>query len=70
MSKNTMATAIPDKGGGNRFAVDQCIEFLEDNGDRENIVFCEKKWMEMGGGNAITHTHTNTPQFLDLDYDN
>ena len=36
----------------------------------ENIVFCEKKWMEMGGGNAITHTHTNTPQFLDLDYDN
>ena len=22
----------------------------------------------MGGGNAITHTHTNTPQFLDLDY--
>ena len=38
MSKSVMATAIPDKGGGNRFAVDQCMEFLDENGDHENRV--------------------------------
>ena len=34
-----MATTVPNKGGGSKFAVDKCLEFIDENGDREgNII--------------------------------
>ncbi len=33
-----MASTLPHKGGTGRFAVSKCLEFLEENGDREGKV--------------------------------
>ena len=33
-----MATAVPTKGSGGKFSVDKCLEFLEENGDKEGDV--------------------------------
>ena len=34
-----MAPTVPNKGGGGKFVVDKCLEFVEENGDREgNII--------------------------------
>lgn len=38
MSGATMATALPEKGGGDKFMLDKCLEWLEENGDKENSV--------------------------------
>ena len=38
MSGATMATALPEKGGGDKFMLDKCLECLEENGDKENSV--------------------------------
>jgi len=32
-SRSLMATAVPNKGGGSKFVVDKCIEFICENGD-------------------------------------
>ena len=37
-SKGWMASTVPIKGSTGRFAVDKCLEFLEENGDREGKV--------------------------------
>ena len=38
-SRSFMASAVPMKGGTGRFAIDKCLEFVEENGDREgNII--------------------------------
>ena len=34
-SRSLMATAVPNKGGGSKFVVDKCIEFIGENGDLE-----------------------------------
>ena len=33
-----MATAVPMKGGGSKFTVDKCVEFIDENGDREGDI--------------------------------
>ena len=37
-NRSFMATTVPNKGGGSKFAVDKCLEFIEENGDRENNI--------------------------------
>ena len=32
MGKGWMATTVPSKGGTGQFAVDKCLEFIEENG--------------------------------------
>ena len=32
-SRSLMATAVPNKGGGSKFVVDKCMEFIAENGD-------------------------------------
>ena len=32
-SRSLMATAVPNKGGGSKFVVDNCMEFIGENGD-------------------------------------
>ena len=32
-SRSLMATAVPNKGGGSKFVVDKCMEFIGENGD-------------------------------------
>ena len=34
-SRSFMATTVPNKGGGRKFAVDKCLEFIDEHGDRE-----------------------------------
>ena len=34
-TKMFMATAVPTKGGTGKFALDKCLEFVEENGDQE-----------------------------------
>ena len=34
-SKSWMATAVPTKGASGKFSVDKCLEFIDENGDRE-----------------------------------
>jgi hypothetical protein len=36
--KAWMGTAVPMKGSTGRFATDKCLEFMDENGDRENQV--------------------------------
>ena len=36
--KSFMASAVPMKGGTGRFAVDKCVEFIDENGDAENKI--------------------------------
>ena len=36
-----MATAIPLKGGGDKFVVDKCIEFIDGLGDRQNSIIVQ-----------------------------
>ena len=38
MSKSVMCTTIANKGGGSKFSLDKCVEFFEENGDRENRI--------------------------------
>ena len=33
-----MATTVPNKGGGSKFVVDKCLEFIDENGDREGKI--------------------------------
>ena len=33
-----MATTVPKKGGGSKLAVEKCLEFIDENGDRENDI--------------------------------
>ena len=37
-NRSFMATTVPNKGGGSKFAVDKCLEFIQENGDRENNI--------------------------------
>ena len=37
-SKAWMATTVPMKGSSGRFSVDKCMEFLDENGDREGTI--------------------------------
>ena len=38
-SKSWMAVTVPEKGGTGKFAVDKCLDFIEENGDRQgNII--------------------------------
>ena len=37
-SKSWMATAVPTKGASGKFSVDKCLEFIDENGDRENRI--------------------------------
>ena len=37
-TKAVMATTVPMKGGTGKFAIDKCLEFLEENGDAEGKV--------------------------------
>ena len=30
-----MATAVPMKGASGKFSADKCVDFIEENGDRE-----------------------------------
>ena len=41
-SKSAMCTAIANKGGGSKFSLDKCVEFLEENGDRESKIIAKK----------------------------
>ena len=38
LSKNWMATAVPQKGSSGKLAVDKCLEFMDEMGDRESRV--------------------------------
>ncbi len=38
LSKNWMATAVPHKGSSGKFAVDKCLEFMDEMGDRESRI--------------------------------
>ena len=33
-----MATTVPTKGGTGKFGVDKCLDFIEENGDREGDI--------------------------------
>ena len=33
-----MATTVPKKGGTGKFSIDKCLEFVEENGDRESDI--------------------------------
>ena len=33
-----MATTVTNKGGGSKFAVDKCLEFIDEQGDREGKI--------------------------------
>ena len=33
-----MATAVPTKGASGKFSVDKCLEFFDENGDRESRI--------------------------------
>ncbi len=37
-SRSFMATTVPNKGGGSKFAVDKYLEFIDENGDREGKI--------------------------------
>ena len=37
-SKAWMATTVPMKGSSGKFSVDKCMEFLDENGDREGTI--------------------------------
>eukprot|EP00973_Karenia_brevis_P061532 8555352-Karenia_brevis.AAC.1 len=37
-TKMMMATTVPDKGGRGGFAVDRCLEFINENGDSPNNI--------------------------------
>ena len=37
-SKSTMATAVSLKGGGSRFPLGRCLDFIDDNCDRKNKI--------------------------------
>jgi hypothetical protein len=63
-SKSVMATTVPTKGGSGKFGVDKCLEFIEENGDRDgeivvktdqepSILYLVKDLME-GRGDAKT----------------
>ena len=36
--KSLMATSVPTKGSTGKFAVDKCLEFIEESGDKEGSV--------------------------------
>jgi hypothetical protein len=38
MEEGVMATTVPMKGGTGRFAVDKCLDFVDENGDSENHI--------------------------------
>ena len=33
-----MATAVPTKGSTGKFALDKCLEYIDENGDREGTI--------------------------------
>ena len=37
-SRSLMASAVPNKGGGSKFVVDKCMEFIGENGDSGNKI--------------------------------
>ena len=38
MSGMRMATAVPTKGSTGKFALDKCLEYIDENGDREGTI--------------------------------
>ena len=41
-SLSLMATAVPNKSRGGKFVVDKCIEFIDENGDREDKIIVKR----------------------------
>ena len=37
-TRSFMAATVPNKGGGSKFTVDKCSEFIDENGDREGQI--------------------------------
>ena len=49
-SRSLMATAVPNKGGGSKFVVDKCMEFIGENGDSGNKIIVKTDQENLKGG--------------------